>query len=153
MTKIERLSPELKALAEKLGYQIHYRAKAYWAGSDIQLTYEVYKGQMLSTLEDKIPYALSILKNIEEQRNKQRPIAERIKELIESFNQVQYFPNNVFTEMRTQEVDQLTVLNWNGTLTAWLDIIGEPKIEYKDYYNKESLNVSLNATLKSYKVK
>lgn len=153
MTKIERISPELKALAEKLGFRIHYRGKAYWAGSDIQLTYEVYNGIKIDNLKDKIPYALKILKKIDDSRNNKRTIQERIKELINRFKEVDYFPKNVFTEMRTHEIDQLTVLNTWGELTAWLDIIGEPKIEYKDHKNKEELLEALESTLESYNLK
>lgn len=148
MTLLERKSPELKALAEKLGLRIHRRAGAYWA-EDIQLTYKVYKGRVLD-LEQKIPYAIDILKNISEARDNKRSIKERLIDLIDNFKGVEYFPNNVFTEMKTQELDELTVLNWRGELTAWLAIIGEPKMELKDHATKDSLLVSLMAIQDSY---
>ena len=149
MTKLERMSKDIRNLAYNLGYEIHYRGGQYWAGSDIQLTYKVYNGAIL-TLDQKIPYAVSILKRIEEARNKKRSLKDRVKELVLHFNKTPYFPNNVFTEMRTPELDQLTILNWNGELTAFLYLIGQPKIELKDHHSKESLGVSLNAVIESY---
>ncbi len=151
MTKIERISPELKALADKLGYKIHYRAGQYWAGSDIQLTYEVYKGVRLS-LGFKIPYAIDILKSIDNERIKMRTPKERVKDLLELFDSTEYFPRNVFTEMNTPERDKLTVLNVHGDLTAWLSLIGEPKIEYKYHKDKKELLEALNSTLESYNI-
>ncbi len=149
MTKIERLSPELKALADKLGYKIHYRGKAYWAGSEIQLTYEMYPSGPINNLKDKIPYAISILKKIEKQRDKGRDIPTRLKELIALFKKTEQFPRGYFTYLKTHEDDKLTILNQWG-LTAWLKLIGEPDIELKDFNNKEDLLIALENTLDSF---
>lgn len=150
MTLLERKSPELKTLAEQLGYQIHYRAKAYWAGLDIQLTYEIANGKRCLTIEDKIATALTILKRIKNARDINRLPEQRIRDLIEMFKENDDFPYHFFTEMHTNERDKLTVLHEYGGYTAWLDIIGEPKIELKDFKNIKELLTSLQATLESY---
>lgn len=149
MTKIERMSPELKALAERLGYRIHYRAKAYWAGSEIQLTHEIYPSGPINNLKDKIPYAIGILKEIEAEREKKRDVKTRLSELINLVKNTSSFPRGYFAYLKTPEDDRLTILSQWG-LTAWLKLIGEPEIEFKDFNNKEDLIVALNNTLASF---
>lgn len=153
MTLLERKSPELKALAEELGYQIHYRAKAYWAGSDIQLTYEIANGKRCLTIEDKIAIAMTILKKIKTARELKRLPKQRMHDLIELFKKNTDFPYHFFTEMHTEERDKLTILHECGGYTAWLDIIGEPKIKLKDFNTTKELLISLEATLESYNKK
>ncbi len=150
MTQLEQKSPELKKIADELGYKIHYRGKAYWAGADIQLTYEVINEKRTKTLEERIPTAIKILQKIKDARDLKRTPQERLHELIEILNKTDYIPSRMFTHFYTPEHDEMVISRFGGEFDGSLYLIGEPKLYYPNHKSREGLLKSLMATEESY---
>lgn len=138
MTRLEKDNPIIKELSDQLGLKVYYRGKAYWAGSDLQLTgfqYETINGVNMPINEKRsVEIAESQLRKLKAIKDTQdaMTVPERVNEVINGMMTITVIPNN-FCTFGYECLDHGTLFIHFGKLTGWLYIKGFPEIKIEDF--------------------
>lgn len=148
MTKLEKENPIIKELADQLGLKIHYRGKAYWAGSDLQLTgfqYETVNGANIPISDRRsIEIAESQLRKLKAIKDKQDSLSvpERVNEVVNGMMGTTVIPNH-FCTFGYECLDHGTLFIHYGKLSGWLRIKGFQEVKTEDFIGEKRSLVGL----------
>lgn len=136
MTKIERLNPEIGKLAKELGLKVYHRGGAYWAGGDLQLTYqmETVNGKSIKVDEKRnLEIAEQMLRKLKalHDEQKSKSVENRVDDVLNGMKEIIIKRNN-FCTWGYESLDHGTLFQGFGNLNGYLRIKGFDEIRVDD---------------------
>lgn len=131
VTRIERLSPEITALAASIGQAVHYHGGDYYL---VPCQWSLWNTRTLGkpTPDGAETARRAVARMVEQVVPAQaRPAAERIEAVCVALRDGGWQPKHI-TEVTTTALDRGSLSRWMGTWSVSIRIVGGPEVRARD---------------------
>ena len=134
-TKIERLAPEITAIAAELGDEVHYYGGDYFlVNCQRSLWNTRHQGALTAQTASVAAHTLRTLAD-RTAPARARPLLDRALAVVEMLRGAKWRPGHI-AEVTTEALDRGWLDRWAGTYTLGVSVLGE-RVEVRDMRDRD----------------